>query len=205
VETGKPDKPDKPDDPSSAALRAALRDSYLLRDSPVRPRARRTVRTWLLEATTFVRDIVATSTLIERARTPDGKPVVRTDAQFALLATLERLEGCPAFADLGRAARISRQAARALAIDAARAGVVELVPNAADRRIVQVVVTPLGRKILAEAGSRERLWAAQLLNGLPTREMRLVAHVLGVIRQRLRRDEQERLHEETAGDDTEST
>jgi hypothetical protein len=35
--------------------------------------------------------------------------------------------------------------------------------------------------------------------------MRLVAHVLGVIRQRLRRDEQERLHEETAGDDTEST
>ena len=60
-------------------------------------------------------------------------------------------------------------------------------------------------KILAEAGSRERLWAGQILNGLPTRDMRLVAHVLRVIRRRLRRDEQERLHEETKRDDQEST
>lgn len=148
----------------------------------------------MLEATAFVRDIVATSARIERASAPDGELVVRTDAQFALLATLERLEGCPAFADLGRAVGISRQAARELAIIAARAGTVELLPNAADRRIVQIVLTPHGRRILAEAGSRERLWAAGLLNGLATREMRLVVHVLGVIRQRLRRDEQERLH-----------
>jgi DNA-binding MarR family transcriptional regulator len=185
---------DQSDDARAAAPRAPLRNIHLPGDPSAKRRARRTGRAWLLEATAFVRDIVATSARIERASAPDGELVVRTDAQFALLATLERLEGCPALADLGRAVGISRQAARELAIAAARAGTVELLPNAADRRIVQIVLTPLGRRILAEAGSRERPWAARLLTGLATREMRLVAHVLRVLRRRLRREEQERLH-----------
>jgi hypothetical protein len=69
----------------------------------------------VLEAAAFVCDIAATATLIERAREHDGATVVRTDAEFVLLTTLERLEGCPSFADLGRALHISRQGAREVA------------------------------------------------------------------------------------------
>ncbi len=157
-----------------------------------RTRRERSRQAWRRETTEFVRSIASTGALIAGARDWDGTPIMPMDAQHALLSAVERTEGCPTFSDLARALGISRQGARECAVAAARAGTVELLPDPYDRRTVQVVLTPLGRRQLGSVREREQAWVAKVLNGLGVREMHVVDHVLRVIRRRIRRDEQER-------------
>jgi DNA-binding MarR family transcriptional regulator len=185
------------------ALRAALREARQASSStpdavpdsgadPARRRAFARERT-RGEAIEFVQDIALTGTLIQNALDYDRCPIAPANAEHALLGVIERTEGSLAFSDLARALHISRQRAREIAIAAARRGTVELSPALYDRRLILVSLTVRGKQSLSLVRQRESGWVARLLNGLHPREMRAVAHVLQVIRRRLRRDEQERL------------
>jgi DNA-binding MarR family transcriptional regulator len=103
------------------------------------------------------------------------------------LRTIERCGGAPTFSDLGRALKISRQAARELAVKATRAGVVELFTPPDDRRALQVALTPAGRRELERQRMLPFGWLFTLLNGLDEEAMRETHHVLEVIRRRLER------------------
>lgn len=90
---------------------------------------------------------------------------------------------------------MTRQTAQPLCHAAAVTGYVELLPNADDRRILQLCLTPLARAELAHVRLTEAVWLQVLLSGLGDHDMARVTHTLRVIRQRLERDlrEQRRL------------
>jgi DNA-binding MarR family transcriptional regulator len=147
-------------------------------------------RGWLskqlsVEQVEFLQSIEATATLLREARDARGEPVHPTDARHSLLAALERIGGWPSISDLGRALRVSKQAAREQVIGAARAGLLELLPDPHDHRSLQIGLTAGGKRELATVRARQFNLVATLLTGLETRDMRLVAHVLRVIRERL--------------------
>src|SRR5688572_22210571 len=103
-------------------------------------------REWQVEATAFLYATVGTADLLKEARTFDGDPALYFGARWRLLRAIERHGGAPTFAVLARSLSISRQAARELAIKAARVGVVELLTSPGDRRALQVALTSAGRR-----------------------------------------------------------
>jgi DNA-binding MarR family transcriptional regulator len=139
----------------------------------------------------LVDEIASVARNMADARDWNGEPVYRTDGVWRVLATVAKSPYCLAIADLGRALRVRKQAARELAHAAARARVIELVPNTQDKRILQALVTPQGRAALAAARIAEDLWLATLLNGLGDQELMATLRVVRVIRQRLERDARE--------------
>ena len=78
-----------------------------------------------------------------------------------------------------------------MVLTAERAGYVELFTDHVDRRSIQVALTPLGRREVQRRRLPPSDWTFTLLNGLQPEPMRTTAHVLGVIRERLRRYEEE--------------
>ena len=70
----------------------------------------------------------------------------------------------------------------------AQAQLVDLLPNPDDRRIIQIKLTSAARAQLTAAKAREAQWVAELCLGLEVREIRRLAHIVRVIRQRLMRN-----------------
>lgn len=157
----------------------------LFGSSPRRKRPGKSV--WRVEAAALVHEIRACAEQISAARHWDGELAFRSDPQWHLLQAIERIEACPSIADLARVLHISRQAARELVIKAARSSSVELFPNSDDRRIIRVVLSRTGKSMLHVAREREKAWVIEIFNGLDSREMRRIAHVLSVIRYRILR------------------
>jgi DNA-binding MarR family transcriptional regulator len=110
------------------------------------------------------------------------------DAQSRLLRAIERSPYCLSIADAARALRVSRQAANRVAHAAAMKGHVDLLTNADDERILQILLTQRGRATLKATSADEATWLAALLNGLGDHQMAAATHVVRVIRQRLERD-----------------
>ena len=162
-----------------------------------RPR-RPLFRAFHVEATAFLCEIINAAERLREARAFDGSAPFRFDRQYELLATIERCGGAPTFSDLGRRLRISRQAARKLALAAENRSLVELFTAHDDRRAIQVALTAAGRKALDGARMPQFAWLFTLLGGLEPRAMRETGHVLRVIRQRLERDARERRHARSA-------
>jgi len=148
-------------------------------------------RRWLSKAlrteeAEFVQGITVTAALLQQARDANGEPVYPADARYQLLSALERVGGgWPSISELARAQRVSKQAARKHVIAAASRGLLELLPDPRDRRSIQIGLTASGKQTLAAVRARQFNLVARLLTGLEAREMRLVAHVLRVIRERL--------------------
>jgi DNA-binding MarR family transcriptional regulator len=155
-------------------------------------------RSWRFEATALVDEIIATGARLTAARQDGGDPILRADAEWRLLRALERTSYCLSISDVGRAMRISRQAAHELVRAVEAKGLIELLMNPDDRRLVQVRLTPLGRATLADWRAGEALWVIALLNGLDKREICATTHILYVIRQRLVRNERERVESSEA-------
>jgi len=139
--------------------------------------------------TELVREIVATSERIAAARSSNGEPIYRTDSLWSLLRALETSQYCCAIADAARLLGVSRQRAHLIVRTAERRGVIELLTNPDDRRIVQLQLTRAARGELTAARALEGTWIANLLLGLDEHRLATTTHVLYVIRQRLRRDE----------------
>ena len=153
-----------------------------------KPAVRRPLfREWHVEASAFLYEIVRTAEALKEAKALDGEPALYFGARWRLLRAIERCGGAPTFSHLGRVLRISRQAARELAVNSAAAGVVELFPAPDDRRALQVALTPAGRRELERQRMPQFSWTFTLLNGLEEQAMRETNHVLDVIRRRLER------------------
>jgi len=136
----------------------------------------------------LIDEILGAARRIAAARNWSGEPLYRTDGVWRVLETVAHSRYCLAIADLARSLHIRKQAAHELAHAAARARVIELVPNHQDKRILQLLLTPQGRAELAAARVAENVWLGTLLSGLGDRELAATAKVIGVIRQRLDRD-----------------
>jgi DNA-binding MarR family transcriptional regulator len=154
-------------------------------------RTRRLVLDEHVEATAFLHEIVMTADSLIDARAFDGESAMHFETSSRLLRAIERCGGAPTFTDLGRLLGMSRQATRGHALEAARAGVVELFQAPEDRRAWQVALTPAGRRELERQRKPQLAWIFTLLNGLEPAPMRTTLHVLRVIRQRLERYERE--------------
>jgi DNA-binding MarR family transcriptional regulator len=88
---------------------------------------------------------------IAEARDRNGQPIYRTDGVFRVLDAVARAPYCMAIADLGRVLRIRKQSAQQFAHAAAREGVIDLEPNPDDKRLLQLFMTPKGRRVLEDA------------------------------------------------------
>ena len=121
----------------------------------------------------------------------ERRPRLQNRRHWASAGYRSELALLPGIADVGRALRIRKQSARELVHEAVRAGVIELVPNPQDKRLLQALVTPRGRAELAAARTGDEIWLARLLNGLGDHELEVALRVVGVIRQRLERDARE--------------
>jgi len=144
-----------------------------------------------VEATAFLHEIVMTADALRDARAFDGESAMHFETRSRVLRAIERCGGAPTFSDLGRLLGMSRQAARGHALEAAKAGVVELFQAPDDRRAWQVALTPTGRRELERQRKPQLAWILTLLNGLEPVPMRTTRHVLRVIRQRLERYDKE--------------
>jgi DNA-binding MarR family transcriptional regulator len=155
------------------------------------PERRRAIR-WQLAQAELIDEIVGAAQHVRAATTHDGIPIVRTDALWLLLRALERASYSCSISDAARLLRASRQRAQRLAHQAEIAGLVELLANADDDRIIQILLTPRARAELAHAKRIERSWEDRLLLGLKMEPMLTATRVLRVIRQRLMRDARDR-------------
>ena len=152
-----------------------------------RARAQRLARSQHVEATAFLYDIVATAERLKSARAFDGSTPLRFDRNYELLLAIERCGGCPSFSDLARLIRVTRQSARKLILAAEQFGLVELFPDPDDRRVLQVAMTPSGRRVLEAGKLPDSGWVFTLLSGLEPATMRATGNALRAIRQRLER------------------
>lgn len=139
----------------------------------------------------LIDEITAAARQIAAARDVFGQPIFRTDGVWRVLTTVAGSPYCLAIADLARALGIRKQAAHELAHEAARQHLIELAPNHLDKRILQLLLTPRGRRELEAARQAEALWRATLLNGLGDHELAATTHVVRTVRQRLQRDARE--------------
>jgi len=139
----------------------------------------------------LIDEITSAAQRIAEARDWNGESVYRTDGVWRVLATVAKSPYCLAIADVARAVGVRKQAAHRLVHEAERAEVIELVPHPQDRRLLQVVVTPKGRRELAAARIAAQAWLTTLLIGLGDHELKATLHVVSVIRQRLERDARE--------------
>jgi len=136
----------------------------------------------------LIDEITTVARRIAAVRDSYGQPIFRTDAAWRVLATVSSSPYCLAIADLARALGVTRQAAHELAYEAARANVVELVPNHQDKRILQLLLTPHGRSELRAARIAQNLWLAMLLGRYAPREMAAATKVIRGLRRQLERD-----------------
>jgi DNA-binding MarR family transcriptional regulator len=139
----------------------------------------------------LIDEITIAARRIAAARDWNAEPVYRNDGVWRVLATVASSPYCLAIADVARAVGVPKQAAHRIVHEAERAGVIELVPHPHDRRLLEVVVTPKGRRELAAARIAEQVWLTTLLNGLGDHELKAAVHFVRVIRQRLERDARE--------------
>ena len=123
-------------------------------------------REWHAEATAFLHEIVMAGDCLREARSFDRGSAMHYGPRWHLLRVIERCGGAPTFSDLGRLMRISKQAARELAIKTAGNGLVEVFPAHGDRRALQVMLTPAGRRALEAQRVPNSAWLLTLLNGL---------------------------------------
>ncbi len=149
------------------------------------------IRNELFEAARFLYLIVETGDCLRAARSFSREPALHLDRRSVLLAAIHKTGGAPTFSDIGRALRVTRQAAREMVLAAERAGAVELFTDPDDRRALQVMLTPAGRRELKRRRFPPSDWMFTLLAGLEPEPMRTTARVLGVLRDRLRRYEKE--------------
>ena len=154
-------------------------------------RRQRAGRSERVEATAFLQAIVDAGDRLREARAFDGSLALPLDARSNLLRAIERCGGAPSFADLARLLQVSPPSARNRALAAAAAGVVELLPCPQDRRLIQVALTPTGRRLLEARRMPPVDWVFTLLNGLAPATMASCEHVMRVLAARLERYEKQ--------------
>ena len=105
-----------------------------------------------------------------------------TSAQGRAMRTLVHHDGPMRMSELAAALGIVRRSATSVVDDLEQLGFVRRVDDPADRRAVDVELTPAGRNAMTEARRRRRSAAAEVLAGLGDAELQTLRELL----QRLR-------------------
>jgi DNA-binding MarR family transcriptional regulator len=115
---------------------------------------------------------------MRRASEPVLDPLGVTWAQLRALRTLSRAEPPLRMSELAERLRIARRSATSLVDELAERGFVERLPDPADRRVVNVAVTPAGGALLDQLVQRRRAAAGDLTSVLDGRELRALRDLL---------------------------
>jgi DNA-binding MarR family transcriptional regulator len=107
-------------------------------------------------------------------------------ARFDLLATLAREDG-QTLAALSRKLLVTAGNLTGLVDRAARDGIVERRPDANDRRLTRVNLTPKGQKLAAQAIKRHARLAEDLVASLDRRDRESLRELLGRLRESIQK------------------
>ncbi|TDV46394.1 MarR family winged helix-turn-helix transcriptional regulator [Actinophytocola oryzae] len=103
-------------------------------------------------------------------------PAGLTSARWQVLGVVDH--GPTTVAQVARTMGLTRQSVRQTADALVRDGLVELVPNPADRRARLLKLTPEGRKALRYVEEQQSTWANAIAAHLPHTELRTCVGVL---------------------------
>jgi DNA-binding MarR family transcriptional regulator len=115
---------------------------------------------------------------MRRASEPVLEPLGLTWAQLRALRTLARSGPPLRMSELAERLRIARRSATSLVDELVERGLVERLPDPADRRAVTVAVTPAGGALLDRLVQRRREAAGDLTSALDGRELRVLRDLL---------------------------
>jgi DNA-binding MarR family transcriptional regulator len=115
---------------------------------------------------------------MRRASEPALEPLGVTWAQLRALRSLSRAEPPLRMSELAELLRIARRSATSLVDELAERGLVERLPDPADRRAVTVAVTPAGGALLDQLAQRRREAAGDLTSALDGGELRTLRDLL---------------------------
>jgi DNA-binding MarR family transcriptional regulator len=107
--------------------------------------------------------------------------------RWRVLAAIETSPYCLSISDLARRLRLSRQSLHRLTAELERGGLVRLLPNDHDHRLLQLELTMAGRASLAAAEYRFSTWLLVMANGLSEREVWEMLSVVRAVRERFAR------------------
>ena len=107
-------------------------------------------------------------------------------ARFDLLATLAREDG-QTLAALSRKLLVTAGNLTGLVDRAARDGIVERRPDAKDRRLTRVHLTPKGQRLAAQSIKRHQRLAEDLVGAMDKRDRESLRELLGLLRDSIQR------------------
>ena len=112
-------------------------------------------------------------------------PLDLTSARWQVLGAVAESEFAKPVAWLARDLGMHRQGVQRIVNDLIRQGLVDLAPNPHHRRASLVVLTERGSVAFKSAMILYRPWVEQLVTGLPARDLRAAACVVGALRFRV--------------------
>ncbi|WP_322411092.1 MarR family transcriptional regulator [Microbacterium invictum] len=104
-----------------------------------------------------------------------------SDGQFAVLAAL-KMHGSHTLGELAERERVTAPSMNRTVNCLEEAGYLTRTPDAADRRKVNITLTPTGLDVVEETVRRRDAWLELALSELPPAERRLLADAAAVMR-----------------------
>ena len=109
----------------------------------------------------------------------EGTPV--TGAQWGVLTSFSLNSDPDTVAEVARRMNLARQSVQRVADVLEQAGLVEYLPNPADKRAKLVRVTQAGSELLAELEVRQQAWLRDVVGGMPEADIEAAAHLIEAI------------------------
>jgi DNA-binding MarR family transcriptional regulator len=140
---------------------------------------------WQQRVLYLIQDIQFTAALLREAQYRHVRDAGLGRKRWAALMALSESHYALCISDFGRTLRISRQAARSIAIALERSGYVSLEPTPGDRRSLLVSLTPRGTKLIKDVRARFAQSTIEFVTCFDDRQLRTMLTALGAMRGRL--------------------
>jgi len=111
--------------------------------------------------------------------------------RWAVLLAISRSDYCLSISDLARALKQSRQGMHRMVVGMARAGGITLLPNSDDRRILQLELSPAGKRAIGQICQCFEAAVLEISAHLDGRTIHRTTEVLNSLRARI--DERQQL------------
>ena len=131
--------------------------------------------------------MLATNRLVEtRTRRLLQERYATTLPRFDLMAQLERAPGGLKMGELSKRMMVTGGNVTGITDMLEAEGLVERVPDPADRRAILVRLTPAGRRTFAAMAAEHERWIVECFRGLSRREMAAMASMLARLKTHVR-------------------
>jgi DNA-binding MarR family transcriptional regulator len=140
---------------------------------------------WLQKALFLVEEILSSAAQITRIRNALMRDFGLDRQRWSILLAVSRSDYCLSISDLARVLKQSRQATHRMAVELARAGWLELLPNPDDRRIIQLELTRAGKSVIGQIRHRFTHSVLQPSAHLEGRDIQTATEVLSSLRTRM--------------------